>query len=179
MGLIERRHVEAALERDRGDVVLVDRGEVRDFVERSAAEQEAAAQAAADAPGPVPPLTGVIAERYVVDVRNASETVGLASAVALHLRDLGFIRGTVDNSAPVAESVVRYTGSDGDAAEALGVQLGGIAVEQSDEITPGHLMVVLGSGFDPGPVPGLAVNDVAPPTADPTNITAAGVPCID
>jgi LCP family protein required for cell wall assembly len=164
---------------DRGDVVLVDRDEVRDFVERSAAEQEAAGQAAADAPGPVPPLTGVIAERYVVDVRNASETVGLASAVALHVRDLGFIRGTVDNSAPVAESVVRYTGSDGDAAEALGVQLGGIAVEQSDEITPGHLMVVLGSGFDPGPVPGLAVEDVAPTPADPTNITAAGVPCID
>jgi LCP family protein required for cell wall assembly len=165
---------------NRGDVMRVDPREVRDFVETTVAEQEAAAQAAADAPKPVPPLTGVIAERYVVDVRNASEAVGLASAVAAHVRDLGFVRGTVDNSTPVEESVVRYTGADGDAADALAEQLGGIAVEADSEITPGHLMVVLGSGFDAGPVPGLAkdLGRQAPP-ANPENITAAGVPCID
>ena len=49
---------------------------------------------------PPPPLTGLIPGRYVVDVRNASETVGLAAAVAEHVRGLGFVRGSVDNSAP-------------------------------------------------------------------------------
>jgi LCP family protein required for cell wall assembly len=162
----------------RGDVMLVDRGEVQAFIERTVAEQQAALEAARDAPKPPPPLSGVIAERYVVDVRNASDAVGLAGSVADHARDLGFVRGTVDNSAPVEESVVRYTGSDGDAAEALAVQLGDIGVQDDDEITPGHLMVMLGSDFDPGPVPGLS--EPAPAVApDPGNITAAGVPCVD
>ena len=124
-------------------------------------------------------VSGVIAERYVVDVRNASDAVGLAGAVADHARDLGFVRGTVDNSAPVEESVVRYTGSDGDAAEALAVQLGDIGVQDDDEITPGHLMVMLGSDFDPGPVPGLSREPTPAVAPDPGNITAAGVPCVD
>ena len=116
----------------------------------------------------------------MVDVRNASDAVGLAAAVAGHVRDLGFVRGTVDNSAPVPNSVVRYTGTDGDAADALAEQLGGIGVEQVDEVTPGHLLVMLGADFDPGPVPGLAGRaGPPPPPPDPKNITAAGVPCID
>jgi LCP family protein required for cell wall assembly len=165
---------------ERGDVVLVDEGEVQGFVDRSIAEQEAAAAAAQDAPRPPPPLTGLIAGRYVVDVRNASEAVGMAGAVAGHVRDLGFERGTVDNSAPVAESVVGYTGADGDAAEKLAEQLGGLDVQSDDEITPGHLVVTLGADFDPERVPLLAraLGRQAPP-ADPKNITAAGVPCID
>ena len=39
---------------------------------------------------------------------------------------------------------------------------------------------MLGSDFDPGPVPGLSGSDpVRKPPADPQNITAAGVPCVD
>jgi len=166
---------------ERGDVVLVDEGDVQDFVDSSIAEQEAAAEAAQDAPKPPPPLTGLIAGRYVVDVRNASEAVGMAAAVAGYLRNLGFENGTVDNSAPVEDSVVRYTGADGDAADKLAEQLGGIDVVSDDEITPGHLMVTLGSGFDPNRVPQLAraLGRKAPVPADPTNITAAAVPCVD
>ena len=166
---------------DRGDVVLVDEGDVHDFVDTTITEQQAAAEAARDAPKPPPPLTGLIAGRYVVDVRNASDAVGLAAAVATHVRDLGFEPGTVDNSAPLEDSVVRYTGADGDAADKLAEQLGGIDVEHDDEITPGHLMVTLGAGFDPERVPPLAraMGRQAPPPADPKNITAAGVPCID
>jgi hypothetical protein len=113
-------------------------------------------------------------------VRNASDAVGLAAAVANHVRDLGFEPGTVDNSAPLHDSVVRYTGADEDAADKLAEQLGGIDVQSDEEVTPGHLMVTLGAGFDPGRVPQLArtLGRPAPP-ADPTNITAAGVPCID
>jgi LCP family protein required for cell wall assembly len=165
---------------DRGDVVLVDEGDVHDFVDNAIEEQQAAAEASQDAPKPPPPLTGLIPERYVVDVRNASDAVGLAAAVANHVRDLGFEPGTVDNSAPLHDSVVRYTGADEDAADKLAEQLGGIDVQSDEEVTPGHLMVTLGAGFDPGRVPQLArtLGRPAPP-ADPTNITAAGVPCID
>jgi LCP family protein required for cell wall assembly len=165
---------------DRGDVVLVDEGDVHDFVDNAIEEQQAAAEASQDAPKPPPPLTGLIPERYVVDVRNASDAVGLAAAVANHVRDLGFEPGTVDNSAPLDDSVVRYTGADEDAADKLAEQLGGIDVQSDEEVTPGHLMVTLGAGFDPGRVPQLArtLGRPAPP-ADPTNITAAGVPCID
>jgi LCP family protein required for cell wall assembly len=166
---------------ERGDVVLVDEGDVRDFVDRSVAEQEAAAAAARDAPKPPPPLTGLIAGRYVVDVRNASEAVGMAAAVATHVRNLGFERGTVDNAGPVPESAVRYTGADEGAADKLAEQLGGLAVETDDQVTPGHLLVTLGADFDPDRVPVLARalgRQAAPPT-DPRNITAAGVPCID
>jgi LCP family protein required for cell wall assembly len=165
---------------DRGDVVLVDESDVHDFVDNAIDEQQAAAEASQDAPKPPPPLTGLFPERYVVDVRNASDAVGLAAAVANHVRDLGFEPGTVDNSAPVGDSVVRYTGADEDAADKLAEQLGGIEVQSDDEVTPGHLMVTLGAGFDPGRVPQLAraLGRQAPP-ADPKNITAAGVPCID
>ena len=165
---------------DRGDVVLVDEGDVHDFVDNAIEEQQAAAEASQDGPKPPPPLTGLIPERYVVDVRNASDAVGLAAAVANHVRDLGFEPGSVDNSAPLDDSVVRYTGADEDAADKLAEQLGGIDVQSDDAVTPGHLMVTLGAGFDPGRVPQLArtLGRPAPP-ADPTNITAAGVPCID
>jgi LCP family protein required for cell wall assembly len=164
---------------DRGDVVLVDEGDVHDFVDAAIAAQVAAAEAAADAPKPPPPLTGLIAGRYVVDVRNASDAVGMAGKVADHVRDLGFVRGTVDNTSAVGESTVRYTGADEEAAEKLAEQLGGIAVESDESITPGHLLVLLGADFDPTVVPQLAraMGRAAP--VDPTNITAAGVPCVD
>lgn len=161
----------------RGNVVIVDRDEVRAGVAQRIAEQDALAEAARDAPPPPPPTVDVIAGRYVVDVRNASEVVGLAGTVGGHARDLGFIRGTVDNIPPAATSAVRYTGPDGEAAEALAEQLGGLAVETDDEITPGHLLVVLGADFDPAAVPALAPPASAAPPAD--GITAAGVPCID
>jgi LCP family protein required for cell wall assembly len=171
----------------RGNVVLVDRLQVHDFVERRIEAQAAAASAATEkSAAPVPPTLpdDVIASRYVLDVRNGSATAGLAGTVATHLGRLGFGRGIVDNEAATAESVVRYTGSDGEAARAVADQLGGIAVDSTDEVTPGHLLVVIGSDFDPSVVPAPAKPGPAPPTttlspAPGTAITAAGVPCID
>jgi LCP family protein required for cell wall assembly len=178
---------------DRGDVVLVDPDEVHDFVEQQIAEQENAGPATVTATAPEPPaaappplLAGIIAGRYVVDVRNASERVGLASAVGTHVRDLGFIRGTVDNTDPAVESTVRYNGPDGDAAEALAEQLGGIAVASDSEITQGHLLVMLGSDFDPAKVPALAAASPGTPSTPGSpgapaakDLSTPGVPCVD
>jgi LCP family protein required for cell wall assembly len=169
----------------RGDVVLVDPRTVEGFIEQRIDEQaaaaEAAAQAAAVQAAVPPPPADLIASRYVVDVRNGSELGGMAASVADHLRDLGFARGVVTNTAATDTSVVRYTGPDGDAARAVAEQLGDIGTERDESVARGHLNVVLGADFDPAIVP-------APTTAAPTTtsepqptepITASGVPCID
>lgn len=178
---------------DRGDVVLVDRFDVHDYVQQRIDAQAAAAQTAAPepekravtTPGRLPDY--VIASRYVVDVRNGSSKVGLAGAVADHVTTLGFGNGTVANGAATDGSVVRYTGADSAAARALADQLGGIATDSVDDVTPGHLQVVIGADFDPSVVPvppkaGASTTTQAPTSAParPTGpITAAGVPCID
>ncbi|MCX6464281.1 MAG: LCP family protein [Pseudonocardiales bacterium] len=166
----------------RGDVVLVDEDAVEAFVEQRIAAQQAAAEAAAEAAAAEPPPTiGVIASRYVVDVRNGSDVSGLAADVSRHLTGLGFTGGTVDNAEPAERSVVRYTGPDGDAAEDAAAQLGGIAVESDPTVPQGHLLVVLGSDFDAGVLPAPAPEPgpgAGPPPVD-APITAAGVPCID
>ncbi len=174
----------------RGDVILVDRFDVHDFVQRRIDAQAAAASAKpAPAAQPIPAALpdDVIASRYVIDVRNASSASGLATTVAQHLGTLGFGRGTVDNEPATDESVVRYTGSDGAAASAVAAQLGGIATESNGDVVPGHLTVVIGSDFDPSVVPApakpasTATTTAAPTSVPPAGgpITAAGVPCID
>jgi LCP family protein required for cell wall assembly len=165
----------------RGSVVLVDPAAVQAFVEERTAElTETATTPPASAPAPL----DIIASRYVVDVRNGSDTVGLASEVATHLRGLGFLPGTVDNTTATETSVVRYTDPDGDAAEAVAEQLGGIEVERSDAVPRGHLLVVTGADFDPAtvaasaPQPSPSTGPATTSTSAPP-ITASGVPCID
>ena len=89
----------------------------------------------------------------MVHVRNGSGTNGLAGQVLERLAGLGFVRGTVDNTAEIEEWCVRHRDSD-DAAEAVAEQLGGFAVEQDDSVPSGHLQVVLGADA-PAKIPGL------------------------
>ncbi|HSU09298.1 MAG TPA: LCP family protein [Pseudonocardia sp.] len=166
---------------DRGSVVLVDPAQVRTFVEeRSAAREEAARRtqeaAAAPVPEPPPPLE-IEAPHYVVHVRNGSGTNGLAGQVLERLAGLGFVRGTVDNTAEIEESVVRHRDSD-DAADAVAEQLGGFEVEQDDSVPSGHLQVVLGADA-PAKIPGLPAPGPAAAATAGDAITAAGVPCVD
>jgi LCP family protein required for cell wall assembly len=177
----------------RGSVVKVDPAEVRAFVEQRSAERVEAARraraaAAAPTPEPPPPLD-VEAAHYVVHVHNGSGATGLASRVQDRLAGLGFVRGTVDNTADTPTSVVRHRDSP-DAAKAVAAQLGGIDVEQDDAVPSGHLQVVLGADAPtriPGlPAAGAPAGDSAAPapaggTAAPAYpaITAAGVPCVD
>jgi LCP family protein required for cell wall assembly len=167
----------------RGSVVKVDPVQVRDFVEqRSAARAEAArrarAAAAAPTPQPPPPLD-VEAAHYVVHVRNGSGVNGLASRVEDRLTGLGFVRGTVDNTADTPTTEVRHRDS-GNAAEAVAAQLGGVDVEQDDSVPSGHVQVVLGADA-PARIPGLAAPaaPASPAPAAEQPITAAGVPCVD
>lgn len=169
----------------RGDVVLVDRDQVRGFIDaRVEAQRIAAEEAAAVREAEPPPPVDVIASRYIVDVRNGSEAGGLAGDARDHLTGLGFTGGAVDNTVPTETSVVRYAGPDGDAARSVADQLGGVDVENDDSVPRGHLLVVLGSDFDPSVIPAPApVAEPAPQGSPPppvdAAITSASVPCID
>ncbi len=166
----------------RGSVLRVDPDEVRAFVAQRSAEREQAArrtrEAAERRPAAPPPPLDVEASHYVVHVRNGSGAVGLAGGVADRLAELGFVRGTVDNTADTPTSVVRHRDS-GEAAEAVAAQLGEVEVEQDDAVPSGHLQVVLGADA-PDRLPGPAAPPPAPSgTAAGRTITAAGVPCVD
>ena len=164
----------------RGDVVLVDTSAVHEFVDqRIEAQDAAAAEAAKRAARPKPGPYSVIPSRYVVDLRNGSNADGLGGQVMALMRGQGFLRGTLDTSGSVDESVVNYTANDEDAAEQLAAHLGGIATAQVDEgVSPGHLQVVLGSDFDRTLAPTNA-STPPPPTPLEAPITAAGVPCVN
>ena len=164
---------------ERGSIVQVDPHLVRAFVEQRNAAQESAGKqgqpAADDARKPTAAPLDVEARRYVVHVRNGSGANGLAARVLDQLVGLGFLRGTVDNTADIPTSVVRYSDA-GDAADAVAGRLGDFAVEQDDAVPSGHLEVVLGADA-PGRVP-AAPSTAAPGTSGP-GTTDAGVPCID
>jgi hypothetical protein len=165
----------------RGDVVLVDSGVVREFVDQKVEAQDAAAaEAARRAARPRPGPYTVTTSRYVVDVRNGANADGLGSQVMTLLRGQGFLRGTLDTTGSIDESVVYYTAADEDAAEQLAVHLGGIDAQEVDEgVSPGHLQVVLGGDFDRTLAP--APNTTTPPPPAPLTapITAGGVPCVN
>jgi len=165
----------------RGDVVLVDPGAVRDFVDQKVEEQDAAAEEAARrAARPKAGPYTVITSRYVVDVRNGANADGLGGQVMTLLRGQGFLRGTLDTTGSVEESVVTYTGADGDAAEQLAAHLGGIETAEVDEgVSAGHLQVVLGGDFDRTLAPAPSTTAPPPPAPLTAPITAGGVPCVD
>ncbi|WP_214368586.1 LCP family protein [Pseudonocardia sp. H11422] len=161
----------------RGDVVLVDPGEVRGFVEQKTSDN---AEASGAQP---PPALAVDPAQVTVDVGNASGATGLAAQVADQLAAAGFARGDVDNAGARSTSVVRHADDeDADAAGAVAAQLGNLPVERSDAAPPGRVQVLLGTDFSQAAAPTTAPTVVpaagAPPAAEPP-ITASGVPCID
>lgn len=128
-----------------------------------------------------------------VDVVNATETDGLAAAVADALRSRGF--GTVEaNSATdgqSAETAVAYGSGADDDARSVAALVGILDDPQPDStLEPGHIRVTLGAGY--APPPDLSPPPVAPvvaetgegPPATPlpdSGATLGGgdIPCVD
>ncbi len=122
----------------RGDVVSVDPAQVQDFVARHT--EPADEQPAQDAPPPAP---------LTADVGNGAGTSGLGARVAATLAQNGVATGSVSNAPNRSTSVVRYSSADGDAgARRAAAALGGIGVEQSDDVAPGRVQVLIGTDFD-------------------------------
>jgi len=163
-----------------GDVVLVDRSAVRDFVQRRAEAPPHAEGEVEPVAAPAPPPVEVPAGRYIVHVGNGTPTSGLAARVAAVLGEAGFRRGTVGNADAAQTSVVRHSG-DKDAAQAVADRLGGLTVEEDGSIAPGHLEVVIGRDFAPAPdlLPAPPPEPAPAETRPDAAITASGVPCVD
>ncbi|WP_367131659.1 LCP family protein [Saccharothrix sp. HUAS TT1] len=124
-----------------------------------------------------------------VEVRNASGSPGLAGRVLDALVAKGFTSGDTDNAAPLDTSVVRY-GVGGEAgAEAVADALGGLELEQDDDIPAGRARVFVGSDYSgPGtqglvgaPLVGLDGARQQPGTTTTTEppIAADGVRCVN
>lgn len=168
-----------------GDVLLVDPAAVSAFVERHTEVEPPPEPATEDAPrdAPAPAPVDVDEGRYVVHVANGSDATGLAASVSKALGAAGFVRGTVGNTEPTENSVVRHRDSAA-AAGAVAARLGGLDVERDGSVSDGHVQVVLGGDFEPGPQLAPAVHAASATSAAPAappdgTITAAGVPCID
>ncbi|XVS65671.1 LCP family protein [Actinosynnema sp. CA-299493] len=124
-----------------------------------------------------------------VEVRNASGTPGLAGRVLQALVAERFTDGGADNATPMTTSVVRY-GVGGDAgAEAVADSLGGLDIEQDDDVPAGHVRVFVGSDYSGPGTQALAGDRLVgldgarrqPGTTTPTEppITADGVRCVN
>ncbi|MCF7553291.1 LCP family protein [Pseudonocardia sp. WMMC193] len=155
---------------ERGDVVLVDPTQVQAFVEEKTTPVE---ESTAPAPPPAPAFD---AKAYTLDVGNGSGGTGLAAQVADQLGAAGFRRGVVENAASRTTSVVRYSGDGQAAAQNVAAQLGGLGVEQSGDVQPNHLQVLLGTDYA-GAAP--ATPEAAAAPTQPPAVNAARVPCID
>jgi len=157
---------------ERGDVVLVDPTQVSAFVEEKTTPREDRPEPEAPAAAPAVDPTTV-----TVDVGNGSGGTGLAATVADQLGAAGYQRGTVENAASRTTSVIRYSGDGLGAAQNIAAQLGGLGVEQSGDVRPGHVQVLLGTDYA-GASPASATRESSTPAPAPV-VNAGGVPCID
>lgn len=84
-----------------------------------------------------------------LDVVNAGSAAGMAAKVSKALAAKGFTAGDVSNATSYdnAGSVIRYGAGAKTDADQLSELLGGIPVEQSADVSPGYVKLVLGSDF--------------------------------
>ncbi|MCC8243951.1 LCP family protein [Saccharothrix luteola] len=125
-----------------------------------------------------------------VEVRNASGSPGLAGRVLQALVAERYTDGGADNATLMDTSVVRY-GVGGEAgAEAVAESLGGLEIEQDDDIPAGHVRVFVGADYSgPGTqtlagdrlvgLDGARQQQPGTTTTTEPPITADGVRCVN
>ncbi|HEX2131917.1 MAG TPA: LCP family protein [Actinophytocola sp.] len=122
-----------------------------------------------------------------VDVRNGSNTVGLASSVRDDLAAKGFNPGEIGDATVRSSSVIRYAPGEESLARYLADELAGeFLLEEDASQLPNRLRVVLGTDYQ-GPTAGFAGDRVVgqhQPSAPPSppvepQITADGINCVN
>jgi LCP family protein required for cell wall assembly len=116
--------------------------------------------------------TSVSPSSVTVDVRNASETKGLAATVQERLVQQGFHRGTTGDAPVQAVSVIRYASGEQYSAQLVASALGGqLALEPDLSLPVAHVQVLIGTDYRSTQGLGRAVNRIAPtsPTAPSTS----------
>jgi LCP family protein required for cell wall assembly len=165
-----------------GQAIQINVPDVHDFVQNLTADPTKQTTAAAPS---------VNNSSVTVDVRNASGVPGLAGKVLQSLVAKGFAEGDAANAdADVPTSVVRF-GKGGDAgANAVAKALGGLEVEQDNNVPSGHSRVFVGSDYSgPGAQsfaagPGVQLDggrqqQPTPATPSEQPISADGVKCVN
>ncbi|MDQ3577176.1 MAG: LCP family protein [Actinomycetota bacterium] len=205
------------------DVIKVDPLQVQEFVAEFVGEANEKASTSrppstttkptSSRPGsttdPLPEGTGVSTsaasgiKAITVDVRNGSNTLGLASTVLDSLTGLGFVRGQTGDASVQNPSVVRYATGELAGAQRVAKSLGGVFTFEEDRaLSARHVRVVLGTSYKPGKTtavngpaslagetllqleptptgPSTAPTTSTPSTAPPTKIDAGGSACVN
>lgn len=143
-------------------------------------------------PFPESPTSSTSASNgVVVDVRNGSNTKGLAGEVLDELIERGFGRGEVGDAAVQTGSVIRYpTGELATAKSIASVLAGPFVFEEDRTLTARRVRIVLGTSYQVGDsmrrAPALRLQPTttgssspASTTAPPPKIEAGGLNCVN
>ncbi|WP_460957924.1 LCP family protein [Parasphingorhabdus pacifica] len=126
-----------------------------------------------------------------VDVRNTTDTSGLASSVLDELASEDVPTGAADNADPRRTSRVAYAPGHGEIARYVAEQLDGLPVRSDQDLRDGHIDVLLADDYNgPGkqsfaPSGQVRLDGVqrqqapTPPAPSEDAITADGIPCIN
>jgi LCP family protein required for cell wall assembly len=161
-----------------GMAVQVDPVEVRNFVAKLSGRKP---EENSQAPAP---------SEITVDVYNTSNIEGLAGSVAESLAAQGYLQGEVANDVPRETSVVQAAEGELASAQAVADALGGeFAVEETADVTSGHVRVLLAPDYQPAGNSGASAptgGGNAPPAprqaddgSEEQPITADGVTCVN
>lgn len=197
------------------DVIKVDPGKIHQFVAsltNDGSARSATPETGVEVPGSLSPTTtttttttttarttslpqdtgsfptSVSPSAVTVDVRNASQTKGLAATVSERLVRQGFLRGTTGDAPVQAVSVVRYASGEQYSAQLVAGALGGqLALEPDLSLPAGHVQVLIGTDYRSTQGFGRAVNNIAPTsvtvpstsTPPPAPIVAGSHTCVN
>jgi LCP family protein required for cell wall assembly len=120
-----------------------------------------------------------------VDVRNGSNTRGLAATVRQSVIDSGFLGGDIGDAPVQAASVIQYGAGARNIAEYLAGQLGRqFTFQQDNSLGAAQLTVVLGTDYDTDTVTNGLRQPSSPPPSGPSTgvvpkINANGLNCVN
>ena len=143
------------------DVLRVDPEQVAAFVSSLTTDESGAAKSSAEpvptsTSAPSPTTTGTSTSEngrpslglVTVDVRNGSNTSGLAASVQKTLTDKGFQGGELGDAPVRSSSVIRYAAGERNLAEYAATELSGqFTLEEEPSLPAGRLSVVLGTDY--------------------------------
>jgi LCP family protein required for cell wall assembly len=114
--------------------------------------------------------------KVTVDVRNASNEVGLATAVQNILAGKGFLPGTVGDAAPARTSTLFHRPGDVEAAQRVSTELGGqFKLVTDSNLKQGQVRAVLGQDY-PTALGKRLAGQTGPAQADPPKTTPTSGP---
>ncbi len=129
-----------------GSAVEVDPDEVRAFVEGLLG---GAGEGKPDKPAGGSEDDATDNAAITVNVRNATNTSGLAGSVATSLSEAGFAEGEVGNAENRDSTVVRHATGEQDAGDRVAAALGGnVQVEEDANLASGSVTVLLGADYN-------------------------------